>query len=333
MRQILFILAILGASTAAGRAAPPENDGKHYLMPFSHDAVPPIVDYEGRWSELEIVARAREYATQIRLIQRRHFGPVRLGKLRAEGLEELREFTDPAAFRPMWEILRQEKDDVRLGVLDHFASQDEEGQAALAWVAIHETGEDDESLALKYEATKRLQGPASDPVLAELDWSLRSANHMIANNAASVAGVLDAVETIPLLIFGQAAGSGGSGSSGESGQTGDLAWIAIEHQTVYVRELIPIVNNGAVAFQPIPGIVTEGAVLRAVDAVVVIYRTIVHRVLVNMSTNDWGESTSHLGYDPGAWLAWYKNEYLPYKESQQSITTDGGGDTAGSGIN
>ena len=132
-------------------------------------AVPSVVNRREAMTELELKRRARlrNYEGQIRKIARRHFGRMRVASIRAEGFEQLREFTDPAAFRPMIEVLQDEADDVRLAMLDHFAAEGDEGQAALARVAIHQT--DDEDAGLRHEATRRMVMPAAMPVIRELD--------------------------------------------------------------------------------------------------------------------------------------------------------------------
>ena len=121
----------------------------------------------------------------------------------------------------------------------------------------------------------------------------------------ALAGALGALETIPLLIFAQVTGDAVP-------ESGDLAWILVGTQKAYVAEVYPVVGDGAAAFVPIPGVVQEGAIMRVVDAVVIVYRTQVHRSLVAMTTKDWGQSTEQLGYDPRAWWAWYNEEYVPF---------------------
>ena len=255
--------------------------------------------------ELAFRARARQYEKQIRVIRRKCLGKMRVKEIREQGIEQLREFIDPASFRPLIEELAGEDSDVRLAILDHFAAHDEEGQAALAYVAIM-----DEDDAMRHEAVLRMVTPASVPVLRVLDMALRSNKHVIANNSGALAGALGALETIPLLIFAQATGDP------VPQEQGDLAWIAIQTQRAYVADLQPVVGGNSGAFQPILGRVSEGVVLRIRDAVVVVYRTEIHRSLVAMTSHDWGRSTGHLGYDMKKWWTWYNSEYVPYKNEQ-----------------
>jgi hypothetical protein len=131
----------------------------------------------------------------------------------------------------------------------------------------------------------------------------------VANNAGIVASAVNALETIPLLIFAQA-------TRDEVQQTGDLAWIAINTQQAYVANVQPVVGDGAAAFQPILGRISEGIVLRVMDAVVVVYRTDIHHALTTMTSRDWGQPTEPFGYDMNAWWQWYNSVYVPFKNEQ-----------------
>ena len=271
--------------------------------------VPPIVDMLTSPSEgqLALRARSRQFTRQIRAIRHKYLGKIRVPPVRAQGLAQLREFTDPAAFMPLIRELTAEADDARLGLLDHFATLGDDGQAALGWLAIY-----DHDPAIRHEALTRMVSPAGSPVLNVLDQALRQHRHEIANNAGFVAGALNALETIPLLIFAQA-------TADPVDSQGDLAWIAIATQTAYVQRIEAVVGDGAGGFRPILGIVTEGVILRVVDAVAINYRTEIHRSLVAMTTNDWGQSTEHLGYDMGRWREWYNQDYLPLKREQARL--------------
>lgn len=308
-----IIVCVVGPALAAGEARSPpawQQDDPRYglLSPLPETGgIPPIVELLGDPGpdELERRRRQRAYQKQIRRIAHEYLGPIRVPETRARGLEALSELTDPLAFMPMIEALAGEADDVWLALLDHFADQGDEGQAALAWVAIH-----DRHAAIRAEAGRRLVRPAEAPVLGVLDRGLRSPHDEVANRAGLVAGAVDALQAIPLLIFAQAA-------PGADEPRGDLAWIAIQKQRAFIAALIPIVGENVVAYQPIPGVVSEGVIIRVVDAVVIIYRTEIHRSLVAMTSRDWGQPTDHLGYDMERWWAWYNSEYVPFKNEQR----------------
>ncbi len=303
-----FMGAGLVAQTETGSAADDPRYGILSPIP-DRGGVPPIVDMLTRPSDgqLALRARSRQFTQQIRAIRHEYLGKIRVLPVRAQGLAELREFTDPAAFMPLIRELTGEADDVRLGLLDHFATLGDDAQAALGWLAIY-----DHDPAIRHEALTRMVSPAGLPVLNVLDQALRQHRHEIANNAGFVAGALNALETIPLLIFAQA-------TADPVDSQGDLAWIAIATQTAYVQRIEAVTGDAAGAFRPILGIITEGVILRVVDAVAINYRTEIHRSLVAMTTNDWGQSTEHLGYDMARWRAWYNEDYLPLKREQARV--------------
>jgi hypothetical protein len=304
----IFVVALARPAWGQQRQPWVQTDPRYgFLSPIpDHGAVPPIVEAALQTSrqELEFRARSREYTRQIRRIRHEYLGEVRVRELRDQGIAELRTLDDPAAFKPLIDELQREADDVRLAVLDHFAGRGDEGQAALAWVAIH-----DDDDRIRYEAQRRLVAPASRPVLRVLDQGLRSPVHEIANNAGTVAGATFALETIPLLIFAQA-------TADPAEDEGDLAWILVATQRAFVARIEPVVGSGAGAFAVIPGVVQEGVLLRVVDAVAIFYRTEIHRVLVAMTTEDWGRPTEYLAYDMKAWWEWYNAEYVPFKNRQ-----------------
>jgi hypothetical protein len=303
---LLFVV-----SMAAGQAAPeapgaPIRDSPLQVIP-DRGAVPPIIAIMRETDPAELARRAaaREYGRRIRLMRHRYFDGMKDTGRRHQGIAELRAFTDPVAFMPLVEELKGERDDVRLALLEHLAGAGPEGQPALAWMAIDEGADP----GLRQEAARRVSSPPTEEVLAVLDRGLRSPRHDVANAAGSLAGSVNALATIPLLIFAQV-------TRDEPQGQGDLAWIAVQTQRAYVQRVDAVVGNGAAGFFPVPGIVTEGAILRVVDAVVVIYRTEVHQALVSMTSRDWGRPTESLGYDIPRWFAWYNQEYVPFKNER-----------------
>jgi len=303
------LVTILLALAVPPPAAAPAGDAQpvRLLSPLpDHGAVPPTVELPVVSAEEHqaFTRRQQELAREIRRIRHEHFGTTKAPAVRAAGIAQLSAMSDPAAFGPMIAELAGEDDDVRLAVLDHLAGQGDPGQAALGRVAIF-----DDRDTMRYEATRRMVTPASSPVLAVLDEGLRSNTHAIANQAGALAGALRAAETIPLLIFAQA-------TADPVDDQGDLAWIAVATQIAFVAAIQPVVGDGAGAFQPIPGVVQEGAILRVVDAVAIFYRTEVHRALVAVTTDDWGHDTAGMGYDIRQWWAWYNDQYVPFKNEQ-----------------
>jgi hypothetical protein len=292
-------------------SANPRRPPAGLLTPISENGGLPVIHsmmYELTAEELAHRAAMRQYARQIRKIRHEYFSVTRVQSIRDQGIALLSEFTDPASFQPLIEELKRERDDVKLGLMDHFALQDEEGQAALAWMAIY-----DGDSKIRNEALERMTTPVGEPVRYMLNGALRSDKDEVVNAAATLAGALNVIETIPLLIFGQATATG----NGET--TGDLAWIAFQTQRAFVQGLVPVVGDNSGAFQPVVGTVSDGVVMRVVDAVVIVYRTPVHAALVNLTRNDWGQPTEHMGYNVQAWWDWFNTEYVPFKRRQAEL--------------
>lgn len=257
----------------------------------------------------ELRRRAREVERELRLIQREHFGRVRLVERREQGLRRLRTHTEPAAVLLMTELFDREEADVRGAILDHFATLgNEHGDAALAWEAVH--GRDGwyrrragEHLAERAGALGETPGLARR-VIAE---ALSGDDDHAAVAAGELVGTLRLFEFIPMMAAAQVATRGG----GED-RSGDLGWIMIGNQTSFVADLVPVVSNAAVGLDPQIGVVSDGVMLRVHDAVVTVYRTEIHRTLVAMTSDAWGRPTGAMGFDAGAWREWYDREFVPF---------------------
>ena len=248
-----------------------------------------------RWARFDATFQA---------IRSRSFSHNASGKARAAGLATVREAVDPAGFESMYVAFRGQKDDVLVAMLDAFARGGEEGQFALACVAIQ-----DDSAPVRAEATRRIVRPPSSAVLSAIDDGLRSDNHDWVDRAGVLAGAVHAVEALPALIFAQFA-------QAPKSDRGDLAWIAIGRTVSYVANVVPVVGDNAGAFQPVIGQLIEGVVMRVQDCVVTIYHGGVHDALVAMSTYDSGMDTSALGWDIRAWHRWFNEQYVPLKQRQ-----------------
>lgn len=133
-------------------------------------------------------------------------------------------------------------------------------------------------------------------------------------SAANLAANLNLTELIPWLAASQVSGSPQGNSGGGIGSTGALAYIIVGEQQSYVSDLTPVISENAVAFDPQLSTLTNGTVLRVIDAVVYTYHVEIHNALVRLANNASGQDTSRLGWDYKAWMNWYNNEYLPGKK-------------------
>ncbi len=291
---------------ASGSVPPIYRNAQDLAAPRAVDRDPRAEGADESAAEVPADFDDRAFRKKLAVLKRKHFGRQGKQEVRDAGIAQLSECTDWRGFQSMHEELAKEQDDVRLGMLRHFKSCGAPGQAALAWVAIH-----DRDNAIRFEATIRIERPACNEVLAVLDGALRCRNHRIVNHAGLLAGAISALPAIPLLMMAQVA-------QDPVEQTGDLAWIAIGTQQSYVANLIPVTGDGSGAFQPVIGTIMEGVVMRVTNAIAISYRTDVHNSLVSLTSLDWGQSTAHLGWDPHAWACWYNQTYVPFKQAQAS---------------
>lgn len=308
--QLLSALAVLpclliGSPDAAAVPMPQSAVPENLLHPLpTTGAVPPMyAEQPGMLFCHEGAIADEETARTAAQLRRKYFGSTREQR-RAIGLEEIPTLTNPLGFQTLYEKLRECGGDVSAALIEHFASQGEPGQSALAWMAI-----EDPNPAVRNEASMRIDRPACNAVLATIDHALRSTLNLRVNNAGLLAGTLNTTAAIPLLIFAQYAA--------DDRPPGDLAWIAIGRSISYVANVVPVVGDGSGGFLPVIGQVFEGVVLRVSDAVVYTLRADVHNSLVSLSSSDWGQSTAQYAWDIPAWARWFNTEFVPFKQAQQ----------------
>jgi hypothetical protein len=258
----------------------------------------------------ERASRLGPYRGILQGIARTHFGRQRNDTVRLEGIRRLSTLTDTGYLFAMPDVYRAERNDVRRAVIDHLAESGEVGQAALAWTAVFGKNAD-----MRLEASAAIRTPASPAVLGVIQIGLRGTEHATIDQAGRLAGVIDAWAAIPHLIATQYAAD-------PVREKRDLAWIAIGTQRSYVQNLIPVTGDGAGAFQPVIGQVTEGFVMRVTDAIAIIYRTEVHHALVGITSRATGTDTSRNGWSFTAWRDWYNDEFLAIARARANAATD-----------
>jgi len=227
--------------------------------------------------------------------------------MRAIGIRRLREYTDPASFELLTSLFFDEDDETRDAVLVHLASLDTpEADAAIAWEAVY--NEKAKHRAASLETLVELSDLRPTPTLVTdvVRSGLRERSDAPAEAAAHAAASLRLFELIPLMASAQVAGGQAADPQG------DLAWIFVGSQQTFVADVQPIVSNNTVAFDPQLAVVSEGTILRVSGAYVAIYRVAINRSLIGMTSEAWGRSTASMGYDTGAWHAWYDNEFKPF---------------------
>jgi hypothetical protein len=271
-------------------------------------------------AEREQHVTRKEAQREMRQIRSKYFGTIRSTEIRQIGIAKLRQFKEPVLFADMLEIFGHEQHDVVAAVLDHLADQkSEEADAALGWAAVH-----NQDSWVRDEASRRLAKRLTegDAPTTGAPWRIKTiiaqglskGDEETIKNAAELASFLKLYEMIPHLIEAQLGGS--VAAVGNGGGDSSIAYIIVGKQQAFVSDLTPVVGDSAVAFDPTVGVLTEGTILRIIDAVVITYRTEVHGALVGLANSGWnGQHADQFGWDQKAWRDWYANEFVPFRAS------------------
>jgi hypothetical protein len=271
--------------------------------------------------------KARRLAEKdLRKIKLKHFGPIKKTEIRQAGLLKLRQFAGAPALSAMVTVMADEEADVRGTVLDHLADQkNAEADAALAWVAVYDTSKAFRAEALD-RVSRRTRELGSVPLTAQsvVASGLASGKAPIATAAAQMAGALKIFEAIPMMAAAQAGPSGGYYGGQPDSPDQSLAYILVGTQRTFVADLTPVVGESAVGFDPQIGTITEGVVLRVINAFVFEYNADIHNALVGMTSDAWGQSTAGLGWDAKAWNDWYSKQFVPFLAAKKAAEKEGG---------
>ncbi|HYE60432.1 MAG TPA: hypothetical protein VD997_00420 [Phycisphaerales bacterium] len=268
----------------------------------------------------------KEKEKELRKLRVKHFGDIKKTDIRQEGILKLREYTDPALFPVLVEVFEREDYDVRSAVLDIFAdSATPEGDTTLTWIGIFDKSPEVRSAAIQ-RLNKRIkqEGGTPDGVRLVTFEGIRSGETAAMASAANLAVQLNMFEAIPWMIAGQVqfggsgAGQGGGGGGGDGNRNGALAWILVGTQTAYVSDLTPVVGPNAVAFDPQLAVVTEGVILRVLDAAVVSYNLDLNNGLKRLASQGMDGKTVDFGWDVLAWQDWYAKEFKPYRAQKDA---------------
>ncbi len=333
IRALLFAVAVtLPGAPALSQMVQPSTTvgGGDTPTSLSEDEIPewirphiidPTSEPVRAWAAQQKVRKAAE--KEMKKLRFAHFGQRR-GEIRQEGIVKMREYVDAAYFPMLLDVFGEEGIDVRTALLDHFRDHEgREGDACLGWMAIFDPSEEIRAAALDRvrERTRKLGETPKEVKLAAYQ-GLTSRDEKIIKNACHVVNTLGILEAIPWLINGQVQGprSGGAGTGGGgigSGQ-GALAWIAVGTQTAFVSDLTPVVGPNAVAFDPELSVVTEGTVLRVIDAVVVTYSVDMNSALTDMTSREWGQSTREFGWNTPLWRKWYAEVFTPFLAAREA---------------
>jgi hypothetical protein len=271
----------------------------------------------------------------VRTVRHKHLNLRAAPQMRAQGLAQLQELTSMPQLVALVETLHGQGPDVDAWLIEHLSALNTPGAiTALGYLAIDNDNASqrlhaaDRLLSILNTPIKNEQGQEVDPpvpgqLISLMRNRIRGKDDLQAGNAARLASSLGLIELIPALIAGQLGGGGTGGRGGSGGDGTAIAWIQIGTQRAYVADLTPIVSEGAVGFDPTPGVVTDGVVLAIGDAAVVTYRLEVYEALVSLSTQALGESTAHVKPGYGPWANWYRDVYRPHMLAKTDGAVDG----------
>ncbi len=315
---VLSLLAAGGLATIAHAqdGVTPGADAPEWVQKL---AINPDSAQSRRYSEQQRIRANSE--KELRKLRLKYFGAIKKQEIRQTGILKLRAYSDPALFPTLVEVFEREDADVRGAVMDIFAeSRTQEGDASLAWVAIF-----DRSAEVRRGATSRLQRrtkeEAGTPEGVKLVcWEgIRSGKPEAMASAAGLANDLTILEAIPWLINAQVQFAGVDSSGGGGTRQGALAWILVGTQTAFVSDLTPVVGPNAVAFDPQLSVITEGVILRVLDAAVVSYNYDLHNVLEQLGSRGMeGADLRGLGWNVPAWRNWYAGEFKPFQAKKKA---------------
>lgn len=312
----LVMTALLGAS-AFGQEASLSMQQQRPAAP-SLAVAPPDASDPSQRAVNEFNKRKAQYSKEMKRIRLKHFGTINKTEIRQAGIAKLREYTDPAAFGAMLEIYQDEGMDVRLAVLDHLASQKSlEGDGVLAYCAVFDKNAEARSAARERLAKREARGEFVPNVIQNVVAAgLSSRKPREAAAAGELARSLALFQAIPMMAAAQAQPAGQYWGGQPDDPSKSLAYILVGTQRSYVADLTPVVGEGAVAFDPQVGVITEGVVLRVINAYVFQYNVDLHNTLVGMTSDAWGQPTAHLGWDKQKWQEWYDRDFGPMLQKQ-----------------
>lgn len=239
----------------------------------------------------------------------RHFGPRVTPQTRRDGVVELLEFTDPAAFRPLVEVFHDAPDDARRAVLNHLEAQGPFGQEALAYAAVYSPNE-----TFRFQARRRLRSPIEEPVRRMLERALEESDEVVATRAAELVASLEAISLIPSLVTAQYRLIDASTPRARS-------TMKVGTERVIVAYTVPVVTGDYRYEFPVLTTVGDRTIIGGDGAsFFFLRREGIHGILVELTTRLTGEPTAHLGYQPEPWRLWYTEVFLPVLEAKARAT-------------
>ena len=271
------------------------------------------VEPEDQTVEIEPLGPLVDVQQDLRRVYYRFFKSTRNKEMHEQGWRELERFmNDPRVFELMIELFEDKPLEMRQDLLELFVeAANDDADVILAWVAVFDEDEEMRDWSAGRLTERVGESEPSNRIQRVLESGFLSGDDNAAIASASLVRKFNLLKAIPYLIQAQAQ------PQRTEVRRGAIAQIVVGTQQAFVANLTPVVANNAVGYQPTIGVVSDGVVLRVMDAVVWSYRTEVHRDLVGMTSDAWGRSTASMGYDHGKWFKWYEDEFKPTLASKK----------------
>lgn len=290
------------ASTTSPAASAPAAEGSMLLDRYS-DAASSRPSVAPQSLRLREAVALRTAVAAMKRLHAEGFGRAATPEARARALDTIEHLAGSAELEAGRSVLGGAGDRIDLLSVDSsvrgafFRALAADGAVGVPMLLDYAVAGDDPVRAQAIDALPRELSPEAEARIAEY---LHGSRELHINRAAMIAAGFGSAALIPSLVSAQFAP--------ETKKRGDEAWIVIGKQTTYVRDLIPTVGNGSAAFQPVPGTVFEGSLLRIMESAVTIYRTEVHYALSSLVERVTGEPAPPFGYDIARWQSWEERD-------------------------
>lgn len=300
-----MLLTLSALALAAGTARGQSSGSPEWMRPLIKNAEDPKLQPQKDLRKKQMGLEKELKKLRFTYFRSEH-RPTRL-----EGLSKLAGYGEGWMVQPLLEVFQDEtSEDIRSAVIGVLrAEKGDESDRALMWLAVSNKSDDWRTAALAALNSRliELKDKPTDGMLAVLQGAVTSQDQGLADNGAKAGNVLRMYEIIPFLIQAQTPPPPASAGPIGRPRNGPLAWIAIAQQQAYIADMNPIVADNAVAWQPVPGVVTSGVVLVINDAVATFNPIVIHQSLVDLSSRLGGRSTDSLGMKFSPWQNWYKD--------------------------
>jgi len=256
--------------------------------------------------------RSKQWVDKLRTLSRGPFNQWRYSDEFSQARDEVLAISDPAAIEPLRNILGKHSAEparlVAVEALGRIGGDD----AALALVDMMTDDPDTEVYARSRKVLSRLHSEKADLAMSNI---MRAGGEVARNRVAAAVADAGLTSTVPSLVRSLITLE--TRVIQHEPTEAQRSWIRTGTTFGYVADLEPVVAQAAVAFNPVIGYITSGALLDVRAYVepwtervtVTVKHPTVLAALQRISGKDFG-------YDIRAWRRWYGRYLVRQKENQ-----------------